>query len=580
MLSNFFHRILPAPAVDEQEQKSVIRTLQTIVIVSMLGALMSFLAAFSSAASAQAALVMAGLFLLLAISLFLLRRGILLPAQFLTPTALFATVTYLVVSGNGLHDAAFLGYAGVIIVASLTLGQSAAFLFAGIITLVTWVIGIAEINGSLVSPGSDLTNSSTPVFTTILILAITFTQRTLINRMNENLQRARLNEQKQIEANKELIELQGTLEKRVDERTAELSQRSTELVAANQQIQRRATQFEAITQATQTITAIRDLQALLPRITTVISEKFGFYHVGIFLLDEINQYAILSAANSEGGKKMLERKHRLRVGEEGIVGYAAATGKPRIAMDVGADAVFFNNPELPDTHSEMALPLISKNIIVGALDVQSTTVGAFTSEDIQMLSLLADQVSLAIENARIFEDARKALAESELVSRRATRDAWHRLPEQQKLLGYRYNVTGATPLKEFVTITESGSGKNKSNQAETIQAVVPIALRGETIGTLVVQSPSGNQWSADQLDLIRAVAERVALSAENARLFEETTARAEREKLVTDIASKIRSHTDPQSMIQTAIDELRSALGASRVEVIPQSIKGAERNEA
>ena len=580
MLSNFFHRILTAPAVDEQEQKSVVRTLQTIVIVSMLGALMSFLAAFSSAASAQAALVMAGLFLLLAISLFLLRRGILLPAQFLTPTALFATVTYLVVSGNGLHDAAFLGYAGVIIVASLTLGQSAAFLFAGIITLVTWVIGIAEINGSLVSPGSDLTNSSTPVFTTILILAITFTQRTLINRMNENLQRARLNEQKQIEANKELIELQGTLEKRVDERTAELSQRSTELVAANQQIQRRATQFEAITQATQTITAIRDLQALLPRITTVISEKFGFYHVGIFLLDEINQYAILSAANSEGGKKMLERKHRLRVGEEGIVGYAAATGKPRIAMDVGADAVFFNNPELPDTHSEMALPLISKNIIVGALDVQSTTVGAFTSEDIQMLSLLADQVSLAIENARIFEDARKALAESELVSRRATRDAWHRLPEQQKLLGYRYNVTGATPLKEFVTITESGSGKNKSNQAETIQAVVPIALRGETIGTLVVQSPSGNQWSADQLDLIRAVAERVALSAENARLFEETTARAEREKLVSDITSKIRSHTDPQSMIQTAIDELRSALGASRVEVIPQSIKGTERNEA
>lgn len=277
---------------------------------------------------------------------------------------------------------------------------------------------------------------------------------------------------------------------------------------------------------------------------------------------------------------MLERRHRLRVGEEGIVGYSAATAKPRIAMDVGADAVFFNNPDLPETHSEMALPLISKNIIVGVLDVQSKETNAFTTEDIQMLSLLADQVSLAIENARIFDNSRKALAESELISRRATREAWHRLPEQQILLGYRYNVTGATPLKEPVTITESGSGKNKGKQAETNQAVVPIALRGETIGTLVVQSPSGNPWNEDQLDLIRAVAERVALSAENARLFEETTARAEREKLVSDITSKIRSHTDPQSMIQTAIDELRSALGASRVEVIPQSIKGAERNEA
>lgn len=197
-----------------------------------------------------------------------------------------------------------------------------------------------------------------------------------------------------------------------------------------------------------------------------------------------------------------------------------------------------------------------------------------------MLSLLADQVSLAIDNARIFDDSRKALAESEMVSRRNTRDAWHRLPEQQKLLGYRYNVTGAAPLKEPVTIAESGSGKNKSKQTGTAQAVVPIALRGEVIGSLVVQSPSENQWNEDQLDLIRAVAERVALSAENARLFEETTARAERERLVSDITSKIRSHTDPQTMIQTAIDELRSALGASRVEVIPQANKGTERNEA
>jgi GAF domain-containing protein/HAMP domain-containing protein len=370
------------------------------------------------------------------------------------------------------------------------------------------------------------------------------------------------------------------LEQRVEERTSDLAARSKELETANIRIQRRAAQFEALAQVTQTITAIRDLQQLLPRITAVISENFGFYHVGIFLLDEINQYAILSAANSEGGRRMLARNHRLRIGEEGIVGSAAATGKPHIAMDVGEDAVYFNNPDLPDTHSEMALPLISKNIIVGALDVQSVETGAFTSEDIQMLSLLADQVSLAIENARLFDETRRALSESEMISRRATRETWNRLPEQQNLLGYRYNVTGATPLKELVKITETAPGKRKSAEAESTQAVVPIELRGEIIGTLLVQSPSGNIWNSDQLDLIKAVADRVALSAENARLFEETTARAEREKLVSDISSKIRSHNDPQSMIQTAIAELRIALGASRVEVIPQSVKGAERNEA
>ena len=378
----------------------------------------------------------------------------------------------------------------------------------------------------------------------------------------------------------DIRELVSSLEQRVEDRTADLATRSKELETANINIQRRAAQFEALAQVTQTITAIRDLQQLLPQITTVISEHFGFYHVGIFLLDDINEFAILGAANSEGGKRMLARKHRLRVGEEGIVGSATATGKPHIAMDVGADAVFFNNPDLPGTHSEMALPLISKNIIVGALDVQSTEISAFTNEDIQMLSLLADQVSLAIENARLFDETRKALAESEMANRRTTREAWNRLPEQQNLIGYRYNVTGATPLKELVNITESVSGKDKDEQTETNQAVVPIELRGEKIGSLVVQSVSGKEWNDDQLDLIKAVAERVALSAENARLFEETTARAEREKLVSDITSKIRSHNDPQSMIQTAISELRSALGATRVEVIPQSVKSTERNEA
>jgi GAF domain-containing protein len=313
---------------------------------------------------------------------------------------------------------------------------------------------------------------------------------------------------------------------------------------------------------------------LFPRITTVVSDKFGFYHVGIFLLDEISEYAVLIAANSAGGKVMLERNHRLRVGQEGIVGYAASTGKPRIALDVGQDAVYFNNPDLPETHSEVALPLISKNIIVGVLDVQSVEVAAFTDEDIQMLSLLADQVSLAIENARLFEETRRALAEAEMLTRRSTEEAWSRMPEQQKLLGYRYDVGGSSPIKHPVKLA-LGGGKRK--KTESVQTMVPIELRGQVIGELVVQSPSGKGWSQDQLDLIRAVAERVALSAENARLFEETTARADRERLVSEITSKIRSNNDPQSMIQTAIQELRAALGASRVDVIPQLLTGSEK---
>lgn len=376
----------------------------------------------------------------------------------------------------------------------------------------------------------------------------------------------------------DLKDLIGGLEERVAERTRDLETRSRELEVANERIQRRAAQFEALAQVTQNITSIRDLQELLPRITAVISDNFNFYHVGIFLLDSFSEYAVLVAANSEGGQRMLARKHRLRVGEEGIVGYAAFHGKPRIALDVGQDAVFFTNRDLPETHSEIALPLISKNIIVGVLDVQSTETAAFTNEDIQMLSLLADQVSLAIENARLFDDTRRALAESEMASRRATREAWERLPEQQRLLGFRYDITGAAPLKQPIPV--NGSGADQAAEAESGQTVVPIELRGAAIGNLIIQASAGTTWDEDQLDLIRAVAERIALSAENARLFEETTARADRERLVSEITSKIRSHNDPQTMIQTAMDELRTALGVSRVEVVQQTVKGAEKSEA
>ena len=377
-------------------------------------------------------------------------------------------------------------------------------------------------------------------------------------------------------SNQKLLALQVELEDRVTQRTEELAGRSRELEIANVHIQRRSNQFEALAKVTQSITSIRDIHELLPHIATVISESFGFYHVGIFLIDEVNEFAVLTATNSEGGRKMLDRKHRLRVGEQGIVGNVTLMGKPRIAMDVGRDAVFFNNPELPDTHSEMALPLKNGERIIGALDVQSMETAAFTEDDIQMLNLLASQVSLAIENARLFDETRGALTKSEAVSRQFTREAWGRLHTEQNLLGYRYNLTGASPLERLVELTEPSAGTGNGKQTETGQIVVPIELRGELIGKLVVQSPSAKVLSPDQIDIIKAVAERVALAAENARLFEETTRRAERERLVSDITGKIRSGTDPQLMIQTAMDELRKALGASRVEVIPQSIKDPE----
>ena len=378
----------------------------------------------------------------------------------------------------------------------------------------------------------------------------------------------------------EYEELNKELEMRVQDRTQESQNRTTELAEqtselemANAALQKRATQFEILADVMQAISSIRDLQQLLPLIADTISAKYGFYHVGIFMVDAGSQYAVLSATNSAGGKKMMERQHRLRVGEQGIVGNVIASGQPRIALDVGQDAAFFNNIELPDTHSEMALPLRSGGRIIGALDVQSTEISAFTEEDVQLLSLLANQVGLAVENARLFDETNRALAEAEAISRQSTRQAWNKLPVEQNLVGYRYTQAGSSLLERPVDLAPAAKVQSTRDATESSRVVVPIELRGETIGTLVIQAPSSHVMNTDQMDLIRAVAERVAISAENARLFDETTRRAERERMVSDITGKIRSVNDPQSMIETAMEELRKALGASRVEVVPQSVK-------
>ncbi|HSM71127.1 MAG TPA: HAMP domain-containing protein, partial [Anaerolineales bacterium] len=149
----------------------------------------------------------------------------------------------------------------------------------------------------------------------------------------------------------------GSLERRVAERTADVE--SARLLS-----ERRAQELQAISEISRAISTEQRLEILLPLITRLVSVRFDFYHVGIFFVDETRQYAYLQAANSEGGQSMLARGHRLEIGK-GLVGTVAQTGKPRIALDVGSDAAFFDNPDLPDTRSEMALPLSVRGQIIG-----------------------------------------------------------------------------------------------------------------------------------------------------------------------------------------------------------------------
>ncbi len=239
----------------------------------------------------------------------------------------------------------------------------------------------------------------------------------------------------------ELKSLYASLEEQVAERTRDLEEtadrlgaRTAELEETTKQLEevarlsrRRARMLQASSEVSRAIAQIHDIDDLLPRVTQLISEHFGFYHAGIFLVDEIGRYAVLRAANSEGGQRMLARGHRLAVGAKGIVGHVTRTGQPRISLDVGADAVYFDNPDLPETRSEMALPLRlggETQGVIGALDVQSTESAAFDQEDVAVLSALADQIAIAIQNARLFQQSQQALEETETIYRRRLRAEW------------------------------------------------------------------------------------------------------------------------------------------------------------
>jgi GAF domain-containing protein/HAMP domain-containing protein len=363
-----------------------------------------------------------------------------------------------------------------------------------------------------------------------------------------------------------LNDLVDGLEQRVEERTSNLTSKTNELEEASKRLANRASQLIAVSVVARSVTTMRDVNQLLPNITSIISQQFGYYHVGIFLNDAGNQYAVLRAANSEGGKRMLDQGHRLKIGQVGIVGYVANTGKPRIALDTGEDAVFFNNPNLPGTKSEMALPLKIGEKIIGVIDVQSTESAAFKQEDVEILSILADQVSIAIENARLFEEAQKSSAEAQSALRQYARTDWGRLQRARKTKGYRYTYKGIEPLTKTVKLPEKPSSEHEMSVVK-----IPLTIREEQIGSLGLFVPANRTISDDEMDIARAIAERVALSVENARLFEETSSRAEREKTVADISNKIRSTNNPEIMIQTALLELQNALGASKVQILPYS---------
>ena len=259
---------------------------------------------------------------------------------------------------------------------------------------------------------------------------------------------------------------------------------------------------------------------------------------------------------------MLARGHKLRIGEVGIVGYVAKTGSPRIALDVGEDAVFFNNPDLPLTKSEMALPIKTSEKILGVLDIQSKEQNAFVEEDIVTLQIIADSLASALENVRLLSELQNNLREIESLHQQYLRKAWTNILNKYGALKYTY-------LNSEATIKAKDTN-------DTISVDIPIKLRGQTIGNLKLEFDNMEKNASlpttlstnevlkkEDLEFIHSILEQTAQTLENARLLEETQQDAYIEEIASNITNKIWQSTEIDAILENALQEISKSLKVS-----------------
>jgi len=338
-------------------------------------------------------------------------------------------------------------------------------------------------------------------------------------------------------------------------------------------IERHATLLKAAARAAKNITTILDPYELLQRTVDIICDEFGFYYAGVFLLDDLKQYAVLKAGRGEAGRNMINGGHKLAIGGNSMIGASIANRQGRIALDVGAEAVFFENPHLPKTRSEMALPLVVGDEAIGALTVQSTEESAFHDEDIAALQTMADQLAIAIQNSNLHRQAERRsrlLKAANRVGKEVTSilNIEELLPHTVNIICEAYGLyyAGVFLLDDAGEYAVLRAGYGKAGKAMVAdrhrlkvgtdsmigaclamsearialdvgeervhfknphlphtrsEMALPLIYGGKVLGAVTIQSSEERAFSEDDITTLLTMAEHLAVAINNARLLEE-----------------------------------------------------------
>ncbi len=496
--------------------RNMVMTVLGTMIVLSLGSVVFQLA--GSPVNRGIILVLIGL---LVIALFFAYRGTLFIGQIAVPVTLFALIVTFVYQG-GIRNPISFGFSAAILVAGLFLGEGGGTLFGVFSAIAVLIIGLSEANGSLNTYLAQFTTLTDGIILAVLILGSTFIQRALVRRLNEAVRTAQQKVHTQVATNEELRALQSELEARVAQRT---------------------TQLKATHEVTRVANSILDPDELISKVVNLITDSLGYYYAAIFLVADNGRWAELRDATGKAGQVQKSQRYRLQIGENDPVTASITSKEPQIALDIGETPVHFNNPLLPNTRSEIALPLLVGDTIIGAVDVHSAREGDFNPDDISTLQSMANQVAIAIQNARLFQQMNDSLEELRLANRQYITTSWQ---DKLKSTTLEYSAIQAT---------------REPGEVEPQQVQIDLNLRDQKIGKISIET--SDEWSEDDQAWVEALATQVAISLENARLIEESQQSALRERLSSSIIQKLWSASSVDNILETAVRELGHALDVS-----------------
>ncbi len=541
-------QFLAPPVFGEDEEKNRAASLANTILLALVGliTLASAAVVLIMRIYALMGMVYVSMVAPLLLAVWVLRRGHVRAASLMIVSTLWLVLIGMTYFIGGVMNAGFTTVIIVIIISALLLGGRAGFVVAALSIAAAIVIYSLEVRGAL-PPALGANNSLSALINHILNYGISSALLFLAMRgLTSALERAR-RLTAESESQREQLQLL------VQQRTRD-SERNANYLQATMAV------------AQETAAAMGDLQVLLPRVVDVIRKQFDMYHVGLYLLDEAGEWAELYAV-SGAGQELLGRGFRLRVGSEGMVGDVAQRGVYHLAADVSEEPAYLQMAELPGTSSELTLPLLMGDQVIGVLDVQRAGTRGFVAQSVQTLQALADQVAMAISNARLVEQVQQS-AEME---RRAygvlTAEAWATMLQAGQALGFYSDARTTAPAgdlwqPEMKVALRTGSTTHDPQDVRRL--AVPVKVRGEIIGVIDFSKSTGGAWTDEEIALVESMTEQLGVALESARLYQDTQRRAARERMTREITDALQRATDMESLMRIATEELVRALGGTQ----------------